>query len=755
MRRMLTRRFTSYFSLHSLEADTFPKDRPFAQHDKHRAFATSPRLLRAEVYKERAVMKRLREAVEGPFFQTLWEKTDGRRDTRESSEPELIGDFYYFTRHAFVEDREYSVVVRYPRDDPKRTEVVFDPLAEGFVGAKGRQTFLCTKMAISPCQNLLGVVADLHNTENTQGFVRNMATGRMLDITLPNCSNIVFGGAPGHPTNCLYYVRLDANNRPSAVHWRSLGDLKGTTERVLFLEDSPKWFLDISLSKCRRYLFMFATCNNIGRVFAMHNRGANETFAPLSTETDGVLSAQGTSKGVYFVQAREGRTSILFSPREAFEKAMDRCRLPSNTPTDFAKRFGCQTVHVLDPKETLTEVDVFENNVILYVNSALSGRVYMVTPQTGEDGSHTGEYRTTELNYRGEKFGAVTPLSNANLKPATAMFAFDSPFVFNEHFEVDLTEQKVRKLDTFSLLGAPIAADNYQAVRLEAPTRDGQAVPYWLVHPRRDRLGTPKSRWKCLVKSYGCYGIPTDIAFSLADINYLEDDWLLVLPMLRGGGDLGVGWHAAAQKTAKHRTVDDLEDVLLDLTARQFTHPSLLCLKSNSAGATVVASLLNRTPHLAKAAVLSAPFLDVTSMLTDPSLPLTHSDYEEFGDPRRREELDAILSLCPYSNLGEKEYPAVLVNCFESDYRTPVWQAVKWVKRIRELALPPRRFREFEGRNVFLNLMKGSHMGSGDGQDTLRQAVFEHAFLNWVIDDLSHDVRDPLRPPRQRKGTAK
>lgn len=83
----------------------------------------------------------------------------------------------------------------------------------------------------------------------------------------------------------------------------------------------------------------------------------------------------------------------------------------------------------------------------------------------------------------------------------------------------------------------------------------------------------------------------------------------------------------------RHRTWSDLEDIVAYLLKEKLTHPSLLFLSTNSAGAIAVWNAINRAPHLYKGVILYYPFLDILSALLDSSQPLTHSDHGEFGNP--------------------------------------------------------------------------------------------------------------------------
>jgi oligopeptidase B len=117
----------------------------------------------------------------------------------------------------------------------------------------------------------------------------------------------------------------------------------------------------------------------------------------------------------------------------------------------------------------------------------------------------------------------------------------------------------------------------------------------------------------------------------------------------------------------------------------------LLAAKGSSAGGTLVAqTCLNMHPELFRACILNVPFLDVLSTLLDDSLPLTATDHLELGNPLLDERAYRLIhSYSPYENLSKQEFPATLLNISLSDFRVPHWGSLKFVEKIRDLAVTP------------------------------------------------------------------
>ena len=78
---------------------------------------------------------------------------------------------------------------------------------------------------------------------------------------------------------------------------------------------------------------------------------------------------------------------------------------------------------------------------------------------------------------------------------------------------------------------------------------------------------------------------------------------------------------------------------------------------------------------------------------------------------------------CPYTNLGERAYPAILVKTSLNDSQVMYWEPAKYVAKMRALnaGAPGTLFK--------LNLDAG-HGGASGRYDYLREIAFDYA---WVL----------------------
>jgi len=127
-------------------------------------------------------------------------------------------------------------------------------------------------------------------------------------------------------------------------------------------------------------------------------------------------------------------------------------------------------------------------------------------------------------------------------------------------------------------------------------------------------------------------------------------------------------------------------------------------------------------PDLFVAAIARVPFVDVINTMLDATLPLTVGEFEEWGDPRVREQYEYMRSYSPYDNIAARAYPAMLVKTSFNDSQVMYWEPAKYVARLREMKTDSNPL-------VFKVNMAGGHGGSSGRYDKLKEAAFDYAFL--------------------------
>lgn len=413
----------------------------------------------------------------------------------------------------------------------------------------------------------------------------------------------------------------------------------------------------------------------------------------------------------------------------------------------------------LEKDEIITEIDFFDDSIMLYINKVSQLKLLFanLSNLTVEKDKAEVEFKQLDLG-PDARFGQVKPGVNHNSLQTDIRFFVDTPFSYAKAYDYHISTGKVDVIDQTKISGKKFDWQQFEITVVHAPTSDGCKVPITLIHKKGmvNKHGLPRrvmDPQKLLLKSYGCYGMNLNLDFSVANWSLLERDWILAFAHIRGGSELGKEWHTSATKNNKYKSVQDIISSAEYLVANGFTHPSLLCADSNSAGAGLLASSVNMNPTLFKAVHYNAPFLDIQGCLIDPDQPLSQSDYTEFGNPTTDSRaFDSISSLCPYTNLKPADYPATLITAFADDYRTPLWSVLKYtaklrdakVKHINDSRMLHKDFRhrvaDINEGNVCLIVDEGSHVGTDDCDANTERAALVAAYYEWIVEEKSLDV---------------
>jgi oligopeptidase B len=127
-------------------------------------------------------------------------------------------------------------------------------------------------------------------------------------------------------------------------------------------------------------------------------------------------------------------------------------------------------------------------------------------------------------------------------------------------------------------------------------------------------------------------------------------------------------------------------------------------------------------PDLFKAVIGKVPFVDVVTSMSDPSVPLTSLEYDEWGNPTNKVDYDYMLSYSPYDNIKAMEYPHLLLTCGFNDPRVAYWEPAKFAAKLRE-------HKTDDNMLILKTNFHAGHAGSSGRYDYLKEVAFEYGFL--------------------------
>ncbi|MFQ6047693.1 MAG: S9 family peptidase, partial [Gemmatimonadales bacterium] len=260
---------------------------------------------------------------------------------------------------------------------------------------------------------------------------------------------------------------------------------------------------------------------------------------------------------------------------------------------------------------------------------------------------------------------------------------------------------------------------NYITERLRVRTHDGVNVPISLVYRRDKRREGPNP---LLLYGYGSYGASMDATFSATRLSLLDRGFIYAIAHVRGGEELGRWWYEQGKLFHKKNTFTDFIAVAENLIREGYTSPNMLYAQGGSAGGLLVGAVANMRPDLFDGIVARVPWVDVVTTMLDPSIPLTTSEYDEWGDPNEPDYYHYMLSYSPYDNVNAQDYPNLLVTTGLHDSQVQYWEPAKWVAKLRALKTD-------DNRLLLKTNMEAGHGGASGRYRRYRETAFVYAFL--------------------------
>jgi len=240
-----------------------------------------------------------------------------------------------------------------------------------------------------------------------------------------------------------------------------------------------------------------------------------------------------------------------------------------------------------------------------------------------------------------------------------------------------------------------------------------------------------------LLTGYGAYGIPYPVTFSSSRLSLLDRGLTIAIGHVRGGGDLGKRWHDEGKMLKKRNTFTDFIAVADALIAQRYTASERLVIEGGSAGGLLIGAVLNLRPDLAHGALLRVPFVDVINTMLDESLPLTVGEFEEWGNPKIREQYEYMKSYCPYTNLDARPYPALFIKTSLNDSQVMYWEPAKYVAKLRTLKTDSNPL-------LLKTIMEAGHGGASGRFEFLKEIALDYAFAIWAV---NKGWQSASRPP--------
>ena len=619
-----------------------------------------------------------------PFQAKLYNEILSHIKQTDENVPYRWGDYFYYTRTK--EGLQYPIFCRKHQTLDAAEQIILDVNEL----AKGQKFMSVGSFAPSDDGNLLAYSTDNTGYRQYTLQIKNLGTGELFPEKIERVDDLAW--ATDNKT--IFYVTEDAVTKRNDKMFRHV---LGTDRYELLYEEKDELF-DIGVGRSRDKAIIqleaaSKTSTESRFIPANDPNAAWKLIIPRQPDHEYDVAHRGN---FFYIRTNKGAKNFRV------------VAAPVSDPSE--KNWKEFVAH--RPAVKIEGVDMFADHAVLAewenglqhleivdFKTNKRHRVEFPEPVYSTGVGPNREFNTTVLRYGYQSL--VTPFSvcdyDMNTRKATLMKQTEVPGGFDRA--------------------------NYKSERLFATASDGTKIPMSVVYRRNVKLDGSAPM---LLYGYGSYGISIPPSFSASRLALLDRGVIFVIAHIRGGGELGEPWRDAGRMMNKINTFTDFIACAEHLTKQKYTSSDRLVIQGGSAGGMLMGAVTNMRPDLFKAVVAQVPFVDVLNTMLDASLPLTTSEYIEWGNPNEKPAYDYMKKYSPYDNVHKASYPAMLVKVSLNDSQVPYWEGSKFVAKIRDY--------KTDHNPLLLKVNMGAGHGGASGRyDAIHETAFDYAFMLWQM----------------------
>lgn len=620
-----------------------------------------------------------------PLQEELYKEMRSRIKEDDSSVPYFYNGYWYITR--YEEGKDYPIYSRKKEVLTATEEILFDCN----IMAEGLDYFRLGGIAVSPDNTKVAFAVDTVSRRQYTIKIKDLKTGKLLKTRIENTT----GGSVWAADNAtLFYNKKDVQTLRSGAVYKHHIKTPEQKDQLVYEEVDETYSVYVSASKSREYIFISSHSTTTNEYRFIKSDQPEAEFKVIQPRTVGLEYSVAHFKDHFYLHTNfNGATNF-----QIMRTAVDQP--------------GSEYWESLLPhrKEVLIEdIELFDQYWVVNERENGLSKLRIIRWDKSADYYLPIEEETYTLNIS----------LNPEFKSTQLRYTFNSLTTPSSVIEFDMTAQEKTVLKTQEVLGGEFDPSNYVSKRLWADARDGVKIPISLVHHKDTQLSesTP-----ILQYAYGSYGHTIDPSFSSNRLSLLDRGFAFAIAHIRGGEYLGRHWYEEGKLLKKKNTFYDFIDCSKFLIKQKYTSPGHLYANGGSAGGLLMGVIINLAPELYNGVIADVPFVDVVTTMLDDTIPLTTSEYDEWGNPNKKEYYHYMLSYSPYDQIKNQDYPHLLVTSGLHDSQVQYFEPTKWVARLRA--------KKTDQKLLFLDTnMKAGHSGASGRFDSLKELAKKFAFI--------------------------
>ncbi|KAG6520120.1 protease 2-like [Zingiber officinale] len=638
----------------------------------------------------------------------LYSEIRGRIKEDDITVPIRRGGYYYYERT--LEGKEYVQHCRRPIKDnavPSVTDIMSveseapeeHVILDENIKAEGKDYYSIGAFKVSPNNKLVAYAEDTKGDEISTVYIMDIEKGTLLGKPLTSITSYIEWAGDGN----LVYITMDEILRPDKAWLHELGNDQ-SNDVCLYHEKDDTFSIDLQASESKQYLFIASESKTTRFLYYLNILKLENGLVSLTPRVSGIDTSASHRGNHFFIKRRSN---------EFYNSELLVC------PIDNVN----ETTILLPHRESvkLQDFQLFINHIVIYEreNGLPTITVYNL-PSIGE---------AIGALQDGRKIDFIDPVYSADAEESEfsssiLRFSFSSlrtPLSIYD-FDMKTGVSVLKKIE--KVLGG-FDASNYVTERKWAVASDGTHIPISLLY-RKDCVKLDGSD-PMLLYGYGSYEVCIDPYFKASRLSLVDRGFVFAIAHIRGGGEMGRQWYENGKLLKKKNTFTDFIACAEYLIENNYCSKEKLCINGRSAGGLLVGAVVNMRPDLFKVAIGGVPFVGVVTTMLDPTIPLTTSEWEEWGDPRREEFYFYMKSYSPVDNIKEQHYPHILITAGLNDPRVMYSEPAKFVAKLRELKTDNNTL-------LFKCELGAGHFSKSGRFEKLEEDAFTYAFMLKILD---------------------
>ena len=619
------------------------------------------------------------------FQDKLFHEIKNKIKQEDQSVPYFLNGYWYVTK--YKENLDYPIYSRYKDSLKSKEEILFDCNKL----AQSHDYFNLSNFKISPNNKIVAFSVDTVSRRLYTIKFKNLDNGEILKDEIINTSG-TFAWASDNST--LFYTNRDTQTlRNDKIFKHKIGDAL-VNDKLVFHETDETFYTNVSKSKSNKFIIISSSSTLTSEFQFLSSNKPDNQFTLFNKRERGVE---------YSISHFEDHFYIITNKNNAFNYKLLRTELKNTSSENWTEVIGHRENVLIEG------IDIFKD--FLVVSERFNGLNRInIKPWNGSESYY--------LKFESETFSCYTT-GNLDFDSKKLRYAYNSLNEPHSIIEFDMFSKDKIILKQNQVLDTKFSKDNYITKRIWADSRDGTKIPISIIHKKNIKKDGTNP---LLLYAYGSYGNTIDPTFSISRLSLLDRGFVFAISHVRGSEYLGRSWYEDGKLLNKINTFNDYIDCTKHLIKENYSSSNHMYAYGGSAGGLLVGAVMNMAPELYNGIIAAVPFVDVVTTMLDETIPLTTSEYDEWGNPNEEKFYNYILSYSPYDNVSKINYPNLLVTTGLHDSQVQYWEPAKWVAKLRANKLGDNK--------LFLNTnMDTGHGGSSGRFEAIRDLAKEYSFL--------------------------